>query len=42
MNNTELWQNMSNAAYKHSESFLKENVIKKWFELIDNAKTKEL
>lgn len=42
MNNTELWQNMSNAAYKHSENFLKENVIKKWFELIDNAKTKEL
>ena len=39
MNDTELWKKMSNAAYKHSEIFLKENVINKWFKLIDNAKT---
>lgn len=38
MNNNELLQKMSISAYKYSEIYLKENVIKKWYELIDNAK----
>lgn len=37
MENRELWEKMSNAAYKHSGIFLKENVMEKWFELIDLA-----
>lgn len=35
MTNEELWKKMSNAAYKQSELFLKENVMKKWYDLID-------
>ncbi len=41
MENQELWQRMSFAAAKHSEIFLKDNVMKKWYELIDNAKIGE-
>lgn len=37
MNNQELWQKMSYAAYLNSEKYLKENVIKQWYELIDNS-----
>lgn len=37
MNDDKLLQKMSLAAYKRSEDFFKENVIKQWYELIDNA-----
>lgn len=37
MNDDKLLQRMSLAAYKRSEDFFKENVIKQWYELIDNA-----
>lgn len=37
MNNHELWQVMSTASELHSENFLKENVMKKWFGLIDEG-----
>ncbi len=37
MNNEGLREKMGNAAYEHSKLFLKENIIKKWFEIIDNV-----
>lgn len=39
MNNVELLQRMSNLAYQHSQDFLKDNIMKKWYELIDSADT---
>lgn len=37
MNTPELLQQMSKAAAEHSENFLKDNIMKKWYALIDNS-----
>ena len=37
MNTPVLLQQMSKAAAEHSENFLKDNIMKKWYALIDNS-----